>query len=66
MRCLVTGATGFVGSNLVRSLLNAGHDVLATGAPGSTTRFLDGLPVVVRLADLLDAAELPALVKGQD
>ncbi|UDY24777.1 NAD-dependent epimerase/dehydratase family protein [Nocardioides sp. Kera G14] len=66
MRCLVTGATGFVGSNLVRSLLDGDHEVVATGAPGSTTRFLDDLPLEVRLADLLDPAQLPGLVKGVD
>ncbi|MFT4008989.1 MAG: NAD-dependent epimerase/dehydratase family protein [Nocardioidaceae bacterium] len=66
MRCLVTGATGFVGSNLVRSLLAGGHEVLATGAPGSTTRYLDGLPLTTRLADLLDPAQLPELVEGRD
>ncbi|MCD0452893.1 NAD-dependent epimerase/dehydratase family protein [Actinocorallia sp. API 0066] len=66
MRCLVTGATGFVGSNLVRSLLAAGHEVVATGAPGSTTRYLDELPLETRLADLLDARRLPALVDGCD
>ncbi|WP_308798263.1 NAD-dependent epimerase/dehydratase family protein [Agromyces silvae] len=66
MRCLVTGATGFLGSNLVRSLLERGHDVLATGAPGSTTRYLEDLPLRVQLADLTDPAELPPLVDGQD
>lgn len=66
MRCLVTGATGFVGSNLVRSLLTDGHEVLATGAPGSTTKYLDDLALEVRLADLLDASTLPSLVNGCD
>jgi len=66
MRCLVTGATGFVGSNLVRDLAAAGHEVLATGAPGSTTRYLEGLPVETVLADLTDRDVLEPLVKGRD
>ena len=34
MRCLVTGASGFLGSWLTRQLLREGHEVLAVVRPG--------------------------------
>ncbi|MGW4350507.1 NAD-dependent epimerase/dehydratase family protein [Nocardia sp. NPDC004582] len=66
MKCLVTGATGFVGANLVRELLAAGHEVTASGMPGSETRWLEQLPITVRLADLTAAGAARQLVDGHD
>ena len=43
MNCFVTGATGFVGSNLVRELLARGHRVKALARPESDRRTLSGL-----------------------
>lgn len=43
MRTLVTGGTGFIGSNLVLRLVRDGHEVLATGTPGEQD--LRALPV---------------------
>jgi GDP-4-dehydro-6-deoxy-D-mannose reductase len=38
MRCLVTGATGFIGSFLVERLVEAGHEVTAMARPASGPR----------------------------
>lgn len=38
MRCIVTGATGFIGTALCRELLESGHEVWAVIRPGSVKR----------------------------
>lgn len=54
MKCFVTGASGFIGSNLVRELLVRGHRVKALIRPGANERGLFGLKYERVLGDILD------------
>ena len=64
MTALVTGATGFVGANIVRALLDAGETVRVLVRRESSTRNMDGLPVDIAYGDLRDAASLRAALDG--
>jgi dihydroflavonol-4-reductase len=64
MDALVTGATGFVGANLVRELLEAGLTVRVLARRGSDRRSLAGLPVEIAEGDLLDRVSLRRAVAG--
>ncbi|MEF8883199.1 MAG: NAD(P)H-binding protein [Halapricum sp.] len=64
MRVLVTGATGFVGSNLVPSLLDTGHDVVAMTRDADRYDPPDGVEVVE--GDLLEAETLAGAFDGVD
>jgi len=61
---LVTGATGFVGSAIVRRLLDNGETVRVLARPGSDRRNLDGLSVDVTEGDLLKPDTLVDVVAG--
>ena len=65
-RVLVTGATGFIGSNLVRVLLEDGLSVRALVEPGVGTQNLNGLDVEQVEGDLRDPDALIAAVDGRD
>ena len=58
MKCFVTGASGFIGSNLVRELLARKHRVKALVRPGSDQHGLAGLDVELAPGDLSDPALL--------
>jgi dihydroflavonol-4-reductase len=62
--CLVTGATGFVGSAVARVLLKAGHQVRVLARPRSDRRNLKGLSVEIVQGSLEDPGSLAAAVAG--
>jgi dihydroflavonol-4-reductase len=64
MKTLVTGASGFVGSAVVRRLLLAGHQVRVLLRAGSDRRNVDGLPVEIVQGDLTDRVSLERAVIG--
>jgi nucleoside-diphosphate-sugar epimerase len=66
MRALVTGAGGFVGTNLAGALAREGHDVVAWVRPESPTWRLDHLEDTVEVipVELLDGDEVDAAVRS--
>ena len=66
MRALVTGASGFIGANLVRELLLAGHEVRALVRSTSDLRGLQGLAARQVIGDVLDPVSLRQAAEGSD
>jgi dihydroflavonol-4-reductase len=65
-RTLVTGATGFIGSHVVRLLVERGDDVTVTVRPVSRVEGLDGLPVTRVRADIRDRRAVRRALRGID
>jgi uncharacterized protein YbjT (DUF2867 family) len=67
MRCLVTGATGYIGGRLAPRLLEAGHEVRCLSRSAARLRDVPwARDVEVVEGDLSDAATLPAAFEGVD
>ena len=71
MRAFVTGAAGFIGSNLTGRLLDAGHDVtgfdnLSTGRMEFLARAFESPRFQLIRADILDAGVLAGAMEGSD
>ena len=61
---LITGASGFVGSAVLRKLIERGHEVRALVRPSSERRNLEGLPVHIVEGDLMAPETLKPAVEG--
>ncbi len=66
MKCFVTGATGFIGANLVHELAARGHAVKALVRPESEMRGLLGADCEPVSGDISDRRQLAALMRGCD
>jgi dihydroflavonol-4-reductase len=64
--CAVTGANGFIGSHVVRALLERGYQVTALVGADMGLENLAGLDVDMRAFDLLDAAGVRRALAGCD
>ncbi len=63
-RILVTGATGFIGSHVVRLLAERGDELTVTVRPTSRLDVLDGLPVRTVRADIRDRRAVRRAMQG--
>lgn len=61
---LVTGATGFIGSAVVRSLLDRGRAVRCYVEPGASRKNLEGLDVEIIEGDINDRAKIGRALEG--
>jgi nucleoside-diphosphate-sugar epimerase len=64
VRCLVTGATGFIGGHVAQRLVRDGYRVRCLVRPSSDTAALGALGVDLVRGDLTDAASLASAAEG--
>jgi len=66
MKTLITGATGFIGTHLVKALVEKGRDVRCLVRETSNTKKIEACNVALFYGDLLDKQSLEEAVKGID
>ena len=66
MRVLVTGATGFLGNNLCRTLIQQGHQPVAAVRSVSDLRPLDGIAVETVTLDFESASDISVALDSVD
>ncbi|SVC28031.1 uncharacterized protein METZ01_LOCUS280885, partial [marine metagenome] len=64
MKTLVTGSTGFLGSAILRELLDDGREVKLLVRKDADTANIDGLDVEIAYGDLRDPESLQSALNG--
>jgi len=64
VKAVVTGANGFVGSAVVRQLLDTDHEVRALVREKSNRRSIEGLPIEICIGDIRDQSSLTRAMSG--
>jgi dihydroflavonol-4-reductase len=65
-KILVTGANGFIGSNLVKRLIDNGNTVRSMVRKTSDLKFLEGINTEIVYGDINDTDSLDKSVEGVD
>ncbi|MEW6030153.1 MAG: SDR family NAD(P)-dependent oxidoreductase [Chloroflexota bacterium] len=65
-RALITGGTGFIGSNIALRLAERHWDVRILARPGASRELLEGGPFEFVTGDVLEPETLPAALRGMD
>jgi dihydroflavonol-4-reductase len=66
MKALVAGATGFIGSSIVRELLKDGVEARVLVRESSDTRNIDGLDIEKAYGDIRDKESVKSALRGCD
>jgi len=66
LKVLVTGGTGFIGSQMVAALVGRGDSVRVLRRANSGLLTLEGLPVEHVVGDILDPQTVESAVQGCD
>ena len=65
-KILVTGATGFLGTNITLQLLKLDYNIRAFGLPNSTTKYIDNPHVEFQFGDIVNPDDVKKAVEGVD
>jgi len=66
MKCLVTGGTGFLGTNLIHELVKSDWDVRAIVRKNSNTKYIKTLPIEIMEGEITNQKDVDAAVTGCD